>query len=1457
MEEDRPDLQVRLLGPPVVVQRGQAVSIPRRKAQALLYYLISDQRAHARDKLATLLWEECDDARARRNLSNAIATLRGVLGASPQGRDYILTEGDTLCFNTAVDYRLDVAVFEHLVAAALKETREQGLLLPATCARLEEGVALYHGDFLEGFVLPECLAFQDWVSHEHQRLQTLLVEACETLGHYYEGRGAYRQAAACVARLVQIDDWNEDFHRWLMGLYSLDGDRAAALRQYRACQQALARDNMPISPETEALFQRIQQGQETPRQRERYELRAELGKGRMGVVYRAWDAILEREVALKVLSEAGLDKKALARFRRESRVLARLKHPNVVTLYEITQRQGVPCIVMELVEGKNLHQASPPDIPHAVEITVQMCAALEHAHQQGVVHRDIRPENVLITHSGLVKVLDFGLARVLGQSSITSSGELVGSPLYMSPEQARGGAVDHRADLYSLGVVLYELVTGRLPFQGDGWAVVRAHMDDLPPPPRLVNPAVPLALEHVILKLLAKSPEARFPSAAAVQEALEELLRRGLPSPTVAVPAEVTSSRLVGREEEWGRLEHHWQQALEGKSPLVFLCGEAGIGKTRLAREFISRVQKHPGGAVVLRGSCREQPIEVPYAPWAEALRGYLRTLPREEVVEIAGAEAAELMRLVPELREWLPVPPGPLPPLGFQAERLRLFGHVAGFLLRLSRRTPVCLFLDDLHWADAASLQLLEHVFARTEEEGRILFLGAYRSGEVGPEHPLPEVQQRMWQAHRTFTLELARLNLAGVKGLAEALLGGQQVSPDLAGALHRETAGNPFFVEEMVKALWEEEGIRLTAEGWERPRSGVLTVPGTIQAVLNRRLDRLSETCRHALVQASAMGQEFDFDVLKALVSLDDERLLNLLDEALEAGLVDEVRLGQGEMYRFRHALIARALYERMSSRRRALLHRRIGRIMESVYAGDLPAHAEQLAYHFSQGVRGEEAREEALRYSLLAAERAAAVYANQEAVRHYRRALSVLRGPGQEPRRLEVLERLADVYATLEIREAVPLYEEGLALWQEIKGDKIAGARLYRKLAELTAFWAGTLGLPYDWDRTQALVKAGLELLGNESRCVERVRLLIAWGTNAYRYRLGQDYETARQRAQEAVALAQQLGVTDEWVAALSLLGEIYLWQGELRQARDVFCSHLEEVERKADLQRRAEFHRQLGRALWFMGEYAQAVKYLGLAGDEFGRMGHIRLLSACLISITWVYVQWDRWPEAFQSGAKTIELRRKHGLGPWFAPLLLAWVHAAWGDAEGVQKRRLEALEERDDVDTRMLSYLSAQISMAEGDFATGRRVLEEGMAIAAPSIAADHFFHPCLAECAARTGDGEAALRYAALAEEVARRGGSKWWLAPALRARGLVYTEQGGYEQAEAHLREALAMFQGMGCRWEEGRTRVDLARLYRRRGEGSDRERAWEHYQEALSRFEELWARPDIERVQQEMLGL
>jgi tetratricopeptide (TPR) repeat protein len=247
----------------------------------------------------------------------------------------------------------------------------------------------------------------------------------------------------------------------------------------------------------------------------------------------------------------------------------------------------------------------------------------------------------------------------------------------------------------------------------------------------------------------------------------------------------------------------------------------------------------------------------------------------------------------------------------------------------------------------------------------------------------------------------------------------------------------------------------------------------------------------------------------------------------------------------------------------------------------------------------------------------------------------------------------------------------------------------------------------------------------------------------------------------------------------------------------------------------------------------------------------------MVSACYLAIAYFYMQWDHWSDTFHSGMQCIELRRKHGLGPWLIPLMLARLHAARGDVEKSEKWQLDTLNERQDLDPRMTSYMMALVSMARRDYATARQILGEALTIALSSITSDYAIYPYLAECAARTGDEATALHYATLAEEVARRGGGKPWLALALRAQGLVYTQREEWEQALPCLQEAVALFRGMGCRWEEGRTLVDLAHLYRRRGEGGDRERAWQHYQDALGHFEGLWAIPDVERVQQEMLDL
>ena len=219
----------------------------------------------------------------------------------------------------------------------------------------------------------------------------------------------------------------------------------------------------------------------------RYRVEAEIGRGGMGTVYRAHDLLLDRDVAVKVLSASAVESRA--RLLREARATAKLNHPNIVSVYDAGESAGLAYIVMELAPGHSLHTHPPETLDETVAIARQICAALEHAHAQGIIHRDLKPENVLLTNEGVAKLMDFGLARSLGAAHITQEGAIIGTVFYLAPEQAQGQEVDGRSDLYSLGVMLYEFTTGQLPFMGDDpIAVISQHLNSPVVPPSTIRP---------------------------------------------------------------------------------------------------------------------------------------------------------------------------------------------------------------------------------------------------------------------------------------------------------------------------------------------------------------------------------------------------------------------------------------------------------------------------------------------------------------------------------------------------------------------------------------------------------------------------------------------------------------------------------------------------------------------------------------------------------------------------------------------------------------------------------------------------------------------------------------------------------------------------------------------------------------------------------------------------------
>ncbi|MGE5601907.1 MAG: serine/threonine-protein kinase, partial [Nitrososphaerales archaeon] len=335
----------------------------------------------------------------------------------------------------------------------------------------------------------------------------------------------------------------------------------------------------------------------------RYRLDAELGQGGMGVVYRGHDLLLGRDVAVKLLSKAGLGTEGRARLLREAQAVAKLNHPNIVTLYDAGEADGSPFIVMELLSGVSLFERKPGGTDELVEISRQVCAALDHAHGHGVIHRDLKPENVILTgYKGdgdagelHIKLTDFGLARSAA-SRQTTEGGIVGTVYYIAPEQAMGRELDGRADLYSLGVMMYELAAGRLPFAGEEpLTVISQHLHAPPVPPSTYSPDLPAPLESLIMRLLGKQPEDRPASAAEVEHLLERIARKSTDLILAAVgtaelsPLErLVRGRLVGRDAELAEARTAWQNATGDAANdyphVLLIAGETGVGKTPFVR---------------------------------------------------------------------------------------------------------------------------------------------------------------------------------------------------------------------------------------------------------------------------------------------------------------------------------------------------------------------------------------------------------------------------------------------------------------------------------------------------------------------------------------------------------------------------------------------------------------------------------------------------------------------------------------------------------------------------------------------------------------------------------------------------------------------------------------------------------------------------------------------------------
>jgi ABC-type oligopeptide transport system substrate-binding subunit/predicted Ser/Thr protein kinase/tetratricopeptide (TPR) repeat protein len=766
----------------------------------------------------------------------------------------------------------------------------------------------------------------------------------------------------------------------------------------------------------------------------RYRLEAELGRGGMGTVYRAHDTLLDRDVAVKVLSHSGLGTEGRTRLLREAQAAARLNHPNIVSVHDVGEADGAPFVVMELVEGESLRRRQPKAIDEILSIARQVCAALDQAHSHGIIHRDLKPENIVITRTQTVKLMDFGLARTADAPQLTEEGAIVGTMAYIAPELIQGESASIQSDLYALGVMLYEFTTGQQPFAGDNlMAVLSQHLYATVVPPSTHNPEIPAALESLILQLLSKRPEERPASAAQILQALDQWQQD---TAALARPKEISlldrlvRGRLIGRDRELEQAVALWQQAASGAatSCVLLISGEPGIGKTRLARELAALAQL--SRAVVLTGECYAEG-NAPYAPLAQIIQAAgLSDL--EDPKSLPPHVLADLITLAPALRARFPNLP-PNPPIDPQAEQQRMYESVVEMCASLA---PLLLVIDDAHWADGGTLALLRHLARRSRAtRARLLVVLTYREVELDEARALNTMLHDLNRERLATRLKLGRLNREQTCEMLTAMFA-EDIMPEFLDGIYRETEGNPFFVEEVCKALIEEGKLYRESGRWWRPGMDEIEIPQSVRVAIQTRVGKLPAGAQEALRLASLFGREFEFDALKEMGDLDEDALIDALEIAERAQLIGEARRAlpvKGRAclaFAFAHALIPTTLRESIGSLRRQRLHRRAAQALERLHPDQLDELAPVLSRHFAEA--GES--DKAIEYLLKAGDRARGLYAYQEAIDAYEQALALLKEQGTHDRAARTLMNLGLMYhTTFDFRRSRQAYQEGFALWQ----------------------------------------------------------------------------------------------------------------------------------------------------------------------------------------------------------------------------------------------------------------------------------------------------------------------------------------------------------------------------------------------------------------------------------------